>query len=127
MATTDFWVAYYEIGLFRDKPVSGTSSSSDAVIFLTGRGKIGEGEVVELHFLNSDKITNKNVWSPAKKSGRIYLRRTLLPVVIDILRNAKRVYCRMSDTDSSECQISTEPEEIGKVYLALTRPKTPGE
>lgn len=126
MATTHFWVAYYEIGLFRDRKVSGTSSSSDAIIYLTGRGKIGEGEVVELHFLNSDKITNKNVWSPAKKTGRIYMRRTMLPVVIDILRNAKRVYCQMSDTDSNECQISTEPEEIGKVWLALTRPLLPG-
>jgi hypothetical protein len=78
MATTDFWVAYYEIALFCDRTESGASSSFDAVIFLTGEGKIGEGEVVELRFLNSDKITSKNVWFPAKKSGRIYLRRTLL-------------------------------------------------
>lgn len=116
MATAHFRVAYYEIALFRDRTESGASSSFDAVIFLTGEGKIGEGEVVELRFLNSDKITSKNIWFPAKKSGRIYLRRTLLPVVIDMLRNGKRIYCRMSDTVSSECEISTEAEPVATGY-----------
>ncbi|MBD0284085.1 MAG: hypothetical protein ICV79_01525 [Flavisolibacter sp.] len=109
MAEVTFTVSTYEVSLFRDGTGAGASSSFDAVVFL-----FGEGNTVFLHFLNSDSITSNNFWFPNQKFGRIYMRRTLLPVVIDVLRNEKPVFCLMSDTVPGKCQISTSREPIGE-------------
>lgn len=109
MATTNFTISNYGVTLLRDGEGAGASSSFDAVVSLAG-----EGNTVFLHFLNSESISSANVWFPDKKFGRIYMRRALLPVVIDILRNEKPVFCRMSDTVPGQCQISTSREPVGE-------------
>src|SRR5687767_6568133 len=109
MATTHFTVSTYHITLYRDATGGGASSSFDALVAL-----LGEGNTVYVHFLNSDTITGNSFWFPATKFGRIFMRRTLLPVVIDILRNEKPVFCQMSDTVSGLRQISTTLEPVGE-------------
>ena len=109
MATTVFTISKYVVHLLRDGTGGGASASFDAVVRVTG-----EGNAVYLHFLNSDSITSDNVWYPDTKFGRIYMRRAMLPVVIDILRNEKPVFCRMSDTIPGLCQISTDQEPVGE-------------
>lgn len=109
MATTNFEISNYSVSLFRDGTGGGASSSFDAVVSVKGGGN-----TVFLHFLNSDSITSENVWFPAKKFGRIYMRRTMLPVVMDVLRNEKPVFCRMSDTVPGACAVSTSSEPIGE-------------
>ena len=109
MATTSFIISTYHVDLYRDGTGAGASSSFDAGIFLKG-----EGYTVYVHFLNDDTITSPNVWFPASKFGRIYMRHRMLPIVIDILRNEKPVYCLMSDTVPGLCKISTSAEPIGE-------------
>ena len=96
-------------GCRHDGTGAGASSSFDAVVYL-----IGEGNTVYLHFLNAASISNPNVWFPNQKFGRIYMHGSLLPVVIDMLRNEKQVYCLMSDTVPGRCQISTSAEPVGE-------------
>ena len=109
MATTTFSISTYSVSLFRDGTGAGASSSFDAVVHL-----VGEGNTVFIHFLNSDSITSPNIWNPAVKFGRIYMRRNMLPIAIDILRNEKPVFCRMSDTVPGLCGISTSSEPMGE-------------
>jgi hypothetical protein len=109
MATINFQVSTYSVTLFRDGTGAGASASFDAVVAIAG-----EGNSVYLHFLNSESISSPNVWFPAQKFGRIYMRRDLLPVTVDILRNEKPVFCRMSDTVPGACQVSTSAEPIGE-------------
>jgi hypothetical protein len=109
MANTSFAISTYEVTLFRDGTGAGASSSFDSVIYL-----FGEGNTVYLHFLNSGQISSTNVWFPSQKFGRIFMHGALLPVVIDMLRNEKKIYCLMSDTVPGQCQISTSPEPVGE-------------
>jgi hypothetical protein len=109
MATTTFTISTYSVSLSRDQTGAGASSSFDAVVRVTG-----EGNTVFIHFLNTDSITSPNIWNPAAKFGRIYMRRTILPIVTDILRNEKPVFCRMSDTVPDLCGISTGSEPMGE-------------
>lgn len=109
MAETIFSVAKYEINIYRDATGGGASSAFDSVVSLSG-----DGNLVYLHFINNETITGPNYWFPDRKFGRIFLRRPLLPVVIDLLRNEKPVYCQMSDTVSGRCQLSTSAEPVGE-------------
>ncbi|MEM7102922.1 MAG: hypothetical protein AAF502_07335 [Bacteroidota bacterium] len=109
MSSNSFNIESYSVSVYRDGSGGGASSTFDATIHVKG-----EGSTVFIHFLNEDHITSDNVWNSKSRFGRIYLRHRLLPVVIDLLRNEKPVYCKMSEVNPASCQLSTSAEPVGE-------------
>ena len=112
MSNTVIEISNYSIRVGRDM-VGAIVPNRDAWIWLVG---IAAGTVYDifLMFQNEEAIPEDNVWLPASRHGRIYMRRYQLPVIIDILRNEKPVYCVMDDTYPFGCHISTGWEPVGE-------------
>jgi hypothetical protein len=109
MASTLFPIESYDVTLSRDSTVGFGQTKHDASIRIKGAGI----DVI-LYFVNDGVPFPENSWLPDRKFGHIYLRRTMLPTVIDVLRNEKPVYCQMSDTVLGLCRISTSTEPVGE-------------
>jgi hypothetical protein len=112
MSQTVFEVTNYSIRIGRD--MAGASvPNMDAWIWLVG---VAAGTVYDvfLEFQNEEEIPKDNVWFPANRFGRIYMRRYQLPVIIDILRNEKPVYCVMNDVFPQSCYVGTGWEPVGE-------------